>query len=1085
MKCCFLTLALGAATLFGGVAPPPGGAAEDGEALLPGQSREVPVTAGETHVWRVGAADTPLLLTVEQLGVDLAVEAWGPAGSRALVADGLTGRWGPEILLLQPAGGEHRIAVSAPRRGARPGRYAISVAPLELDATDGARRLAAAEAMSRGGQLVARQTPEALREALADYRLAREGWSATGDRSLEAEALHAAAAVELQLGELPAATADFARAAALWRELRREPREAAALDELGRAELSRGATAAASREFTAAAALWQRLGEGFEAGEAHSHLCLAEQTGGALPAALACYEETRALFRELGDASSQARALNNLGGIHDLLGDPDAALSHYEQALALRRQLGDRAGEAQTLNNIATVHGAVGEWQEALRVYGQARELLAPLGDRLQEAALLNNIGFAYASVGEPQRALVSFEAALELRRLTGNLRGEVITLNNLGRAWRSLGDLEKALAHHRAAAERATALGDARQEAISRLRLSEVHLDRGDTAAALAEAGSALAHFAASGDRRNEAAALHLQGRGHALAGRPGQAVSLLEQALARRQALRDRGGEAETLHALATAERALGLAEEARAHAEEAIARVEGMRIELASLDLRAAFLATQRRAYELLIELLMDRHAADPAAGHDRAAFAVSERARARSLRDAIYAGGVQRTAGVPADLLAQRRLLRRRLSAKAAQELKQSGGHADALRRDIEALLAQLDDVEAEIQRRDPRSTSLAAPPALGAEVATLLGPDTLLLEVALGGERSFLWAVGAGTFRSFVLPPAEEIEKLARRAHEELRTVESGAAPGSSALEELGRILMRPVWSETERRPRLAIVADAALHLIPWSALPVPARGGTWAAGARQPLLELHEVVYLPSAATLALQRQRLSDRPPASRWAAVLADPVFAAQGPGGGGPAPFDPLPASRREADAIAALAPAGQVWTAVGAAASRDAALSGDLSGYRVVHLATHAVADTENPERSGLVLSLVDSAGRPREGFVGLPDIYELELDADLVVLSGCATALGREVRGEGVMGLTRAFLFAGAPRVVASLWRVQDRATAELMSRFYHALWREGLSPAAALRQAQRSLRREPRYRDPYAWAGFVLQGEWR
>ena len=156
-----------------------------------------------------------------------------------------------------------------------------------------------------------------------------------------------------------------------------------------------------------------------------------------------------------------------------------------------------------------------------------------------------------------------------------------------------------------------------------------------------------------------------------------------------------------------------------------------------------------------------------------------------------------------------------------------------------------------------------------------------------------------------------------------------------------------------------------------------------------------------------------------------------------------------------------------------------------LSPELHAYRVVHFATHAVADARNPELSGLVLSLVDAAGRPREGFFGLSDIYELDLGADLVVLSGCRTALGKEVRGEGVMGLTRGFLYAGVPRVVASLWRVQDRATAELMSRFYRALWQEGHSPAAALREAQRSLRREPRYRDPYSWAGFVLQGDWR
>jgi CHAT domain-containing protein len=156
-----------------------------------------------------------------------------------------------------------------------------------------------------------------------------------------------------------------------------------------------------------------------------------------------------------------------------------------------------------------------------------------------------------------------------------------------------------------------------------------------------------------------------------------------------------------------------------------------------------------------------------------------------------------------------------------------------------------------------------------------------------------------------------------------------------------------------------------------------------------------------------------------------------------------------------------------------------------LSAEIRAYRVIHFATHGVADARNPELSGLVLALVDDRGRPRQGFLGLADVYELELASDLAVLSGCRTALGRELRGEGLMGLTRAFLHAGVPRVVASLWRVQDRATAELMERFYQALWHRGASPAAALREAQRSLRSEPRYRDPYSWSGFVLHGDWR
>ncbi|HYG63230.1 MAG TPA: CHAT domain-containing protein, partial [Thermoanaerobaculia bacterium] len=305
--------------------------------------------------------------------------------------------------------------------------------------------------------------------------------------------------------------------------------------------------------------------------------------------------------------------------------------------------------------------------------------------------------------------------------------------------------------------------------------------------------------------------------------------------------------------------------------------------------------------------------------------------------------------------------------------------------------------------------------------------------------------------------------------------------------------------------------RLVIVADGALHYLPFAALPDPASG--------DPLLITHEVVHLPSASVLAIQRRELQDRTPAPAALAVLADPVFSPSDPrvgGGRGPsgpaqatgsvvgeeggahtkepsragsglAPegvFDRLPATRREAESIAALASPAESLTALDFQASRQTALQGGLDRYRIVHFATHGVIQAETPELSGLALSMVDEAGRPADGFLGLRDIYNLRLRAGLVVLSGCETALGREIRGEGLAGLARGFMYAGAARVVASLWRVEDRATAELMTRFYQGLLVDRLPPAAALRRAQLAIRAERRWRDAYHWAPFVLMGDW-
>jgi CHAT domain-containing protein len=189
--------------------------------------------------------------------------------------------------------------------------------------------------------------------------------------------------------------------------------------------------------------------------------------------------------------------------------------------------------------------------------------------------------------------------------------------------------------------------------------------------------------------------------------------------------------------------------------------------------------------------------------------------------------------------------------------------------------------------------------------------------------------------------------------------------------------------------------------------------------------------------------------------------------------------------LPFSSREADSIAALSPRGATWKATGFEANRDAATSPRLAEYRIVHFATHAILNARRPELSGVVLSLFDEQARRQDGFLRLHDVYNLRLGADLVVLSGCQTALGKDLNGEGLVGLTRGFMYAGAQAVVASLWRVDDESTAELMKRFYRGMFKEGRRPADALRAAQLEMSRTKRWSAPFHWAGFVVQGEWR
>ncbi|HEY7912881.1 MAG TPA: CHAT domain-containing protein, partial [Blastocatellia bacterium] len=308
--------------------------------------------------------------------------------------------------------------------------------------------------------------------------------------------------------------------------------------------------------------------------------------------------------------------------------------------------------------------------------------------------------------------------------------------------------------------------------------------------------------------------------------------------------------------------------------------------------------------------------------------------------------------------------------------------------------------------------------------------------------------------------------------------------------------------------------RLVIVADGALQYVPFAMLPDPTLGKN------QPLIVSHEVVSLPSASALAIQRAELQGRKPAPKMLAVIADPVFDRTDARLTRPATetddkgqaltlndarsiehlaeksddkagttrrmvIPRLPFTRQEASRLLALTPKDSSFGAIDFQANRKTVLKGELSQYRYVHFATHGLLDSERPGLSSLVLSMVDEKGQQQDGFLRANDIYNLKLPAELVVLSACQTGLGKEIKGEGLVGLTRGFMYAGAARVVVSLWNVNDRATAELMTKFYEKMLKRGERPAAALRAAQVEMWRQRQWQSPYYWAAFTLQGEWR
>jgi CHAT domain-containing protein len=601
--------------------------------------------------------------------------------------------------------------------------------------------------------------------------------------------------------------------------------------------------------------------------------------------------------------------------------------------------------------------------------------------------------------------------------------------------------------------------------------------------------------------------------------------------RALEALRAVGDRNRQAKTHVMIAKAQRELGKLEEAKRSLEAAIELTEEVRGNAGDDESRAGYIASSGNAHEPYIDLLMELHRLRPLDGFSVAAFEAGERARARSLLDLVAESGINIREGVDEGLLARERNIEEQMQGKAARLMpllaaQRASATVDALSADLRRLRAEQQQVRAAIREVSPQYASITeSRPLMTRDVQALLEPQTALLAYSLGASRSFLWVVTREAVHAYQLPGRSEIEQsvsrlcelvTARATFPRLETAERRKLRIAAADRELdevsraaARMLIAPAAKEL-RGKHLVLAADGILQQLPFALL--PDENG-------EPLIAGHKLSSVPSASVLAGIRQAIAQRPVPTGSIAIFADPVFGASDPrvrGATGQATrgvsgdrdtlrilehvaavpgVEPVPAetqlniprlphTRREAQRILSLA-RGRKIEALGFRATRAAVLESDLAQFRYVHFATHGFADVERPGLSSILLSMVDERGRPQNGFLRADDIYNLKLSSDLVVLSACKTGLGKHVRGEGMFGLTRGFFYAGAARVLVSLWNVNDEATSELMDLLYTRMMARGQPAAVALREAQLELRKDKRWSSPYYWAAFSLQGEWR
>jgi CHAT domain-containing protein/Tfp pilus assembly protein PilF len=797
-------------------------------------------------------------------------------------------------------------------------------------------------------------------------------------------------------------------------------------------ELKAGKKREAEQEFRKALASWEA--SGFREGQADAARQLGKLIGGraANGEAVPFLDKAAILYHELRNLQQEVVVLQALGTAHKALGNNDQALTHCYKALALAYTLKDPKIEADILANRGGLYSEAGEFEKALKDLDRAVQIRRTLPNSVDLAQTLNVLGRAYYVQNELEMALSLHREALAILRdhPDGYVAGQ--TFVHLGDVYRKKGDFKRATNRYLQALTRLQG-SHPREEAIALNNLALTYLEVGLYPQALSALQHCLQVFEAESDTDSVANVWTNMGWVLSSMKRYGEAFDAYGRALVTSRGKKRPFLEMASNYGMAKTEWQRGNLVTAKGFLEKSLAAMESTRTKAAGADLRSSFLAGKQEIYDLLVEILMGQHRLDPTKEYDLKAFEASEKSRSRRLLEDL-----------------EGRLV-------------------------VPALSVQ--DVQSQV-----------------------LGGDAVLLEYFLGDKRSYLWVVTASSFASYELPASRaQIEELAQEVHD-LLGVSNKVEKRKIAIRrsiDLSRLLFGQVAGRLEGK-KLLIVAPPELQYIAFGTLPEdlresPRRGTAWP----RPWTFDHEITVELSATVLAALRRLNEDQEPLPGLIAIFADPVYSLDDERMGtkrvhsqpGKQPrFPRLRFSRREVQAIeTVVAEAGLGNTrrlvTTDFEANRQRVLGSDLKEFRYLHFSTHGELDARNSDRSAIVFSLVDREGKAIEGFLRAGEIAKLELPADLVVLSACQTGLGRKIRGEGLVGLTQAFFTAGASRVMVSLWDVDDQATARLMSNFYQKLLQEHLSPAAALKEAQVWMWRQPRWNAPYYWGGFVLQGE--
>jgi len=822
--------------------------------------------------------------------------------------------------------------------------------------------------------------------------------------------------------------------------------------------------------------LWNRLGDSSAAGRSNLKIARAAVSEGHVDLALGIFENALQLCDAAADLRCSAEAANNGGAMARRLGDFNEALHLLTTAVQDWNRLDETTLKGKTLSNLGLLFWQVGDYQQAISYNNQAKAILKTR-DPLANARALNNLGLCYQYLGEYTKAMDHFNQALAEFERNKSAPDAARARLNLGRTHMLEGHNGVAMETLKQALSEAVAIADRGAQADILNNLGQTHLAVGFAAEARETLQRGLDLHTPLGDRRMQAADLHYLGQASAVMRDPIAARDYLNRAFTMRRDCGLRDPAAESLYALAMLERTTGHPDAAREFAEQALRFTEAVRTKVPGPSLRASYYARQRRIFGLLVDI--EAAPENPRAAAD--SLLAAERGRARALLDLLAEGNL--TALAPRDLLDRRRHIQRKLDLLSIGLSTALPQQATDLRRRVETLLSQDDEIEADI-RQAATAHDLAKSPRSIAELQSQLPARSALVEYHLTETQSYLWLVDADDVRLFRLPSRAEIEsqcepvlRLFPAVLDRKRSPEK-QLQFTLALRKLSGTLLGPL--RTARLPaRLIIVPDGVLTRIPFAALQ---RDSSGYLGLK------HDLLQVPSASFLQFAKspRHIREFPKAFLG---IADPVYSSRDPRiKAGVQRTQSISTMARlpfvgEMDTIAQLIPSSRRRILTGFEASVPVVEGDRLEQYAVVHFSGHALIDDLTPELSRIALSTVDRSGRPADGYLRPYELSQLHLNGSVVVLSACDTALGKQVLGEGLAGFTTSLFSAGAAQLALTLAAIDAEASSEFMSKVYqHLFGTPAVSMEHAMALARAAMSRSQRWNDPFYWASFVLYG---